>query len=283
MGMTRCLLCMLILTGCSTESDSGTRPDSLDDTYVHDETKESAYFQPHALSVGYTGGWDEHYDALMDWAYKGEGYDGYIRLTVVSEEYLRLAPDGPAREDEYCEIRALFHSAPAELTAQSLGADTDAVLRAAFDGHIEIYGFIGTQCYNFDPAIWTNGEPREAFDGMRLGLGLGPLTPFLSEAWASETVMAYGGYMLSTYVAINRPDGEGGVDFIAEDWTTALLWQWDVDSGEVLTNDEGVLMGQDISDPVLSGWLSCYPYWYQPLDELELGLLQEGVPADSGE
>ena len=78
-------------------------------------------------------------------------------------------------------------------------------------------------------------------------------------------------------MAINRPDGKGGAEFVAEDWTTALLWQWDVASGEVLTNDEGVLMGQDISDPVLSGWLSCYPYWFQTLDELDLELLQDGV------
>jgi hypothetical protein len=276
--MTRCLLlCPLLLFSCSSGTDSASISDPLDETGIDDETPSSAYFQPHALSVGYTGGWDEHYDALTDWAYKGEGYDGYIRLSLVTEEYLRLAPDDPAREEEYCEIRALYHSAPAQLNARSLDEDTDAVLRAAFDGHIEIYGFIGTQCYNFDPAVWINGDPRAAFDGMRLGLGLGTLTPFLADGWAPETVMAYGNYMLATYVAINRPDAKGGAEFVAEDWTTALLWQWDVASGEVLTNDEGVLMGQDISDPVLSGWLSCYPYWFQTLDELDLELLQDGV------
>jgi hypothetical protein len=271
------MILIALLLGCSPGTDTAIIETDPGETGTVPDSVQSNYFQPIALSVSYTGGWDEHQNALLDWAYEGEGYDGYIRLTLVSEDFFLYSQDDPAIEDEYCEIRSLFHSQAAALQAASQADDTPAQLRASFVGELEIYGFIGTACYNLDPAIWTDGSPREAFDGMRLGLGLAPLTDFLAGSWTSETLAAYGRYMLAAYIAINRPDGVGGVEFVARDWTTALLWQWDVDTGEVLTNDESVLMGQDVSDPVLSGWISGYPYWYQGLDELDLDLLAEGT------
>ncbi len=239
------------------------------------------YFTPVAFSISYTGGWDEHQDALLEWSYDGEGYDGYIRLTLVSEKFFSLSPDDEVGlETESCEVRALFHAEPASLDAVHRDDGSPATLRAAFVGGLEIYGFIGPECYNLNPEIWADGEPREALDGMRLGLGFGEMTDFLRASWADSTLLTYGSYMLAEYVAVNTPDGTGGVDFIAKDWTTAMLWQWDVESGEVLT-DGSDLMGQDISDPVLSGWLTGYPIWFQPLDTLDLALLQEGA-ADAG-
>ena len=281
--MNRLLPAALLLIGCPPSTDSGSASDSGGEPGITPGTQESPYFEPIALSIGYTGGWDEHYDALTDWAYEGEGYDGYIRLTLVSEQFFTLSPDDPEREEEYCEIRALFHSSPEAIEARSQDDDSEALLRASFAGHIEIYGFIGTPCYNLDPAAWEGGDPQSVFDGMRLGIGLGDLTDFLADSWTSETLLAYGSYMLASYVAINMPDDSGGVEFIGRDWTTALLWQWEVETGEVLTNDEGTLIGQDINDPVLSGWISSYPYWYQDLDEIDLGRLQEGVEAEVGE
>ena len=267
----------LLLAGCTGSTVDTALQESDEPGIVVESEPESPYFEPIALSVGYTGGWDEYQDALMDWAYKGEGYDGYIKLTLVSARYFELSPDDPAREDEFCEIRALYHAAPAALEAASQSDDTPAVLRAGFEGHLEIYGFLGTQCYNLDPAVWENGDPQAVFDGMRLGLGFAELTDFLADAWTDDTLAFYGNYMLAAYVAINQPDGAGGVDFVARDWSTALLWQWDAASGEVLINDEGALMGQDINDPLLSGWVSCYPYWFEDLSRFDLSRLREGV------
>ncbi|MFT5682247.1 MAG: hypothetical protein ACI8RZ_003165 [Myxococcota bacterium] len=277
------MLLSVMLFGCSAGSDTASLMPDTEDPGIIIDPEESPYFEPVALSVSYTGGWDEHQDALLDWAYEGEGYDGYIRLTLVTEQFFSLSTDDQLIDEEYCEIRALFHSDPATLTAERQDDGTPAALRAAFTGHLEIYGFIGSGCYNFDPAVWTNGEPREVFNGMRLGLGFGEMTDFLSASWDSETLQAYSSHMMAAYVAINHPDGTGGVEFIARDWTTAVLWQWDVESGEVLTNSESNLMGQDITDPVLSGWVSGYPFWYQPLNELDLGLLKNGVEEAAAE
>ena len=36
-------------------------------------------------------------------------------------------------------------------------------------------------------------------------------------------------------------------------------------------------MGQDINDPLLSGWVSCYPYWFEDLSRFDLSRLREGV------
>ena len=265
----------VLLSACTAKSPSLIFLDDDDGVAVSGEGE--GWFEPTAVGFSYLGGWDEHADALTEWAYDGESYDGYVKVTLASAAFFSLAFDDPERDNEYCEIRAIYHSASDAIEARSEETGELVTLRAGFSGYLEIYGYVGGQCYNLDPEVWTDGEPYEVFDGMHFGLGFAPLTAYLAQAWSEDTVAQYGDYMFASYIAVNHPDGSGGYDFIAYDWTTSILWQWDTSSGEVLTDNEGVLVGQDFNDPVLSGWVSSYAYWYEDFPALDLSLLKEGV------
>jgi len=239
----------------------------------HETSPDSTYFEPQFIGFAYMGGWDEYADELTEWGYGTDIYPPYVKVRLITESYFDYASDDPQREREYCEVRAEFDYNPEELLARGHKSDLPIELRAGYEGQLSVYGYDGLRCGDFDPAIWDNGEPFVAIDGMRFGIGFSSLSQDHADFWGSEILSQYGDYMLSSYVAINRPNETESLDFIARDWSTSLLWQWDTQTHEVYTNNDNALIGQDTSDPFLSGWITSYFVHYIDLVDLDIDRL----------
>ncbi|MCO4748203.1 MAG: hypothetical protein KC912_25640 [Proteobacteria bacterium] len=128
-----------------------------------------------------------------------------------------------------------------------------------------------------DPEVWgTNGvDLQNAFTGMHLGIGFGPMTTYLEDAWDETTLLDYGDAMFAEYIAMNDKNGA----FVGEDWTTGLHWQWDDTTKEPLAVD-GNYVPSDIStaSSYPNGFLRGSPFWYQDFPLLDLSNLKDGAP-----
>ena len=136
---------------------------------------------------------------------------------------------------------------------------------------------------------------------MHFGFGYGPLSPYLDETLAEgdpewDTVsQAY----ISQFIAINHPDGNGGVDFIGFDWNAALLVETDfsVCSTVFYYDDAGVpttegvelcgLVQVDVDDLTyvlgdqnagsIHAYTQGFSMWLEDTPNFDLTLLKEGA------
>lgn len=264
-GYKRSMLAMLplVLAACTPSAldtaDTADEPDTI-------PSSSSTYLQPEVVGFEFVGGWDEHQDALVGWSYNGLSYDPYIRIILADSEYFKGNPDADSYYTHFCEVLANLDGGSAPLEARQHEDGATATLRASFVGTLSVYGYGDGQCDNFDPDVWIGGEPRWTLDGIPFGIGLGPHTDFLDSAWSEQVIEQYGDYMIGAWFAYSRPADGGGTEFVAHDWTTALLWQRDAISGELLVDDDARPIGQSVNDPVLSGWVSSYAWFYDDVD-----------------
>ncbi len=146
-----------------------------------------------------------------------------------------------------------------------------APLRAAYDAVLvlELHDCAG----KVDPAVW--GENAEhlygPFDGARVGIGFGALTPFLEGAWTDEALAELGPSLLSEYVALL--DGQGA--FVGQDWTSAALFAWDPLTGELPVDEAGDLIPVPVpaDGPLPEAYVRSFPWWYEDLADLDLDAL----------
>jgi hypothetical protein len=134
-----------------------------------------------------------------------------------------------------------------------------------------------------DPEVW--GEDAELlwgpFDGMHFGAAFAPVTEYLLEAWSEESLEAYSTSMVAEYIAINDKDGE----WVAYDWTTALWFEVDPVSFELVVDEEDLLIPVDISGtfpgvtPLPMGYVRSFSYWYQDFVLMDFTNLTVGAPA----
>lgn len=257
------MMLSLLLAACAPEA-----LDTAEETYEPEtiSPSSSSYLQPYAVGFEFIGGWDEHQDALVSWAYNGLSYEPYVRIVLVEPEYFSGNPDSDSYYTHFCEVLANLEGGAAPLEARQQEDGAPAALRASFVGTLSVYGYGDGQCDNFDPEVWIGGEPRWTLDGIPFGVGFGEHTDFLDGAWSDQVIEQYGQYMLGAWFAYNRPAEGGGTEFVAHDWTTALLWQRDAITGELLVDDDARPVGQSVDDPVLSGWVSSYAFFFDDID-----------------
>jgi len=138
------------------------------------------------------------------------------------------------------------------------------------------------------------------FQGMHLGIGLGPMSSYMTETyeaadwWEPESdPFSY----LSMYVAMNHPDDEAtsGYNFVGYDFNTAYYAEVDMDecmenldeeTGEVLgTTCGGIVVDEDgylvpgnhnVDVGSRTAFISASAWWYEDFPNLDLEILGEG-------
>ena len=263
------LLLTLLLQGCQEaepDASEDTAPESPDEPAA--PPPQPTYLEPQLVGFEYTGGWDEHRDALEPWAYSGLEYEPYVRVIFATEYFFTTNNDDAEYDLYFCEVLATLEGGSAPMEARHHEDGSPAELRGSYVGTLSVFGYGDGDCENLDPERWPGGEARWAVDGMPLGFGIGSQTDFLATAWSPSMMDIYGDYMLSGWFAYERPASGGGTEFVAHDWTNALLWKWDAQTGELLLDKNTRPLGQSTSDTVLSGWLSSYAYFFDEIDNI---------------
>jgi len=257
---------MLLLLSLACVPPKETADDTAQFTDTDTTVAYSTYMDPVAVGFEFVGGWDEHRQELRPWLFNSLDYEPYVRIIIVEQEYFQTSPDDPRYYTLYCEVLATLDGGPEPLEARQHDDDAAVTLWGSFAGTLSVFGYGGGDCENFDPDVWPGGQPRWTLDGVPFGVGFGPHTDFLQRAWSDQVIETYGDYMLGVWFAFDRENDDGEVEFIARDWTTGLLWQQDAKTGELIVDGDDRPIGQNINDPVRSGWVSSYAYWFDSLE-----------------
>jgi hypothetical protein len=187
-----------------------------------------------------------------------------------------------------CVALALFEPEPA-LT--SIPNDDDVALHWSYDTALALETDPDlTDCdEKLDPAVWGEdaSDLLNAFSGAHLGYGWGPMTDYLLEYWGTQTLDDddIANAMMASSIAINDKDG----NWVASDWTTGILFEWDEATGELVTVESeddptvSLLVPVDVSAtpagvPIPQGYVRSFAYWYQDFPLLDLDNLKDGAP-----
>ena len=287
-------------TDADTDTDTDTGEDTGEDTGVDDDSLLVA-----ALGFEYVGGWDEEGQLLENFVYEDNSGDlaasGYfVRVTLASLKYFEMSSDTPGFEDEYCEFIASFHHAPAELVG--VGFDWDAGKGStgeeletwgSFEGYLEIstnsYSY---RCEELNEDQFEGGDPVATLDLMHFGLGFGPLSAYLVDALKDGASYAeYKNSYMAQYIAINHPDGAGGVTFEAFDWNGSILVKTDYEScvevddgaggtfevcGQPEVTEDSTYVPGDATMGPRHGFNVGFSSWLEDTPNLDLSLFLEG-------
>ena len=234
-----------------------------------------------------------------------------VTVTLASVDYFGLGQNATDedRAMESCSVFADFAYSPANLLAQEFDW-TGGV--GSSGNNVELWNsFEGTLVFRLDSASdrcaeLDEGHSLDTFDGMRFGIGFGPLSPYMtgefeSTNWWADDLEAQGSYF-TQYIAVNHPsDNSLGYDFIAFDWTSSIMVNVDtekcvdLESGEVVTADPesttqvcGEIMtveedggsNYDLADQNENiGSRNVYvqgsSWWYEDYPNLDLSLMKE--------
>lgn len=305
-------------TETSEPSSSPTSEPSIEESMV--------YLEPAAIGIEYVGLWDEAGNSLNSYIYPdvdgtnngvGTAVTDVVRITLASLEYFTQATTDEERAYQSCEMLAYYYNAPSEFESHEFDWDagygsTGNVMStwSSFEGFVGIIdSSMSERCLELDPNEYVNGDPIDAFDGMRVGIAFGEMTEHIESVFEDYTTddadfAAYweessNSYM-TQYVAINHPNSDeaSGFDFIGYDWNYTFLVEVDMEVCESVLDEEGelieeicgefqvnaedstyVLQNADL-DPRL-GFVSGGSFWLEDFPNLDLDLLKLGYdPCD---
>jgi hypothetical protein len=220
----------------------------------------------------------------------------YVVITLATMDFFSMGSESTDadRNAEICEMYAYFVSLPADpaLTANifdydsGVGSSGVAVAPwASYEGYLSIIGYsTETACESIDPAIMP--DFIAPFNGMHFGVAFAELSPQFVELYAELLADDPDFPLYTQHIAINHPDGAGGYDFIAYDWTAGTMFQHDATTLEQPTEPceddptASCLIPVDFSstDPIV-GYTRGYAYWYEDFPNLDLTILGEGSGA----
>jgi hypothetical protein len=263
---------------CLYTCEDGSTVEFLDDCPV--------LLDPVAVGFEFEGGWNgteiTNYSVDID----GEITEllPSVLITFTDADYFS-AEDAEGQIGHYCEVIALV----TVTTQRGEDLDTDESIWHSFEMSLAPVpdswtGDFDTACGDLlDEDVWGfEGETLfDKFDGIRFGLGFGPMTDYLRDAWSEESLADLGTSMVTEFIAINDADG----NWVAEDWTTGVLFEMDEDGVLETTVDEDgneVLIGVDVSgvtSTMPAGYIRSFAYWYQDFPLLDLDNLKDGAPA----
>jgi hypothetical protein len=319
----------LVLVACGDkeiEDEDTTEDTDTSDTEDTGETvvEENEPLVPVAIGFEYSGIWNE---AGNDGAGSLEPYlfpdlnnenggvpfalGNLVTVTLASVEYFSLGSGATDEERafETCTVYADFAYSPANLLAQ----DFDWTSGTGSTGdNVDLWqSFEGTLIFRLDSASercaeLDEGYSLDTFDGMRFGIGMGPLSTYMSGEFAStdwwaDDLDAQGSYH-TQYIAVNHPaETDLGYNFVAYDWTSAIMVNVDAEScvdaatgevitsdvesetkvcGEVMTVEEDGAANYDLADQNENfGSRNVYvqgsSWWYEDYPNLDLDLMKE--------
>ena len=138
-----------------------------------------------------------------------------------------------------------------------------------YEGYLSIIGYsTATGCDNIDPAVMP--DFMAPFNGMHFGVAFAELSPIFQELYADLLTDDPPSHS-TQHIAVNHPDGSGGYDFIAYDWTAGTMFQHDADRALSLRRRSSgrVLDSGTYPDPIV-GYTRGYAYWYEDFPNLDL-------------
>jgi hypothetical protein len=208
-------------------------------------------------------------------------------VTFASSDFFS-ATTAEEQEAQSCVGLALFQPEP---SVTSIPNDDDVALHWSYDTALALETDPDlTDCdEKLDPAVWGEdaSDLLNAFSGAHFGYGWGPMTDYLLDSWGTQTLDddEIRNAMMASYVAINDKDG----NWIASDWTTGILFEWDEATGELVTVESpddptvSLLVPIDVSNvpagvPIPQGYVRSFAYWYQDFPLLDLDNLKDGAP-----
>jgi hypothetical protein len=238
------------------------------------------------------GGWDQSRAALEHVLIPigGSLYDipPVVYVELVNDAF--FAPYGPDDPDNYCDFYATFNGHPSAGVngssfdfAAGTGSNGDLPdIGTGFEGTLDLPPtFDNPRCYALETALFPGGTPTTIMDGMHFGFSFGPLSPYLDNFLFSGTGAGFDpDGVLTSYVAINHPNGAGGVTFPAYDWDYSLYVRTDYGycvaglCGLTEVDPSGHFVLGDVHDQPLHGYVKSIPYWYEDLVNLDLALLK---------
>ena len=197
-------------------------------------------------------------------------------LTFASAAFFD-ASDQATQDAESCIAYGSFDVAP--MTSNQIPTNGTALLWGSYEGALSIEF---TTCQGVvDPALWGENavDLLTPFEGAHIGYGFGPLTTYLEDQWGADSLTEYDGKLFANYIAINDANG----DWIGQDWTSAILFEWDAETGELVADDDSYLIPIDISATppgarLPEGYLRSFAYWYQDFPLMDFSNLTDGAP-----
>lgn len=303
-------LLVLSIAGCTPpkETDSGsslTKPSDSDadtDTDSDSDTDVGDYLEVAAIGFAVRGVYDQENPTtlggfLFDDGNGGIGYSyPYVVVKLATADYFGMSSDDPGYEDEYCSFIAGYSHVASDGSGEEFDYDagkggTGGKLETwgAYDGSLFIVADSMTDnCYNLDPAVFDGGDPINYMDGMRFGVAVGPLSPFLETTFSDNTTFSdIQDSYLTQFIAINHEDG-----YHYYDWSAALLVDTDftecktIDNGTGATDEICGLLQVDGDQYVLADatqspihdYMTGFSYWFEDLPNLDLTILKDGAP-----
>ena len=311
----------------SSSSNSSEPSDNPDVDTDEPDAVPTPALVPVAIGFEYSGMWDEATNSLQPYLFPdlnntngGEPIWNIPRVTITlaSIEYFSLGAEATEedRAMESCTFVAYYFDEPGNLYAEQYdwenaygnglngtpaGTGESVALWQSFEGNLMILE--GTQSDRCGEL--SDGYSVGMFDNIRLGLGFGPLSNYMttayseSDSWDAEAEASYH----TQYIAINHPsDTDLGYNFVAYDWTSAIFVEADpttcVEAGEyeegsladealngaeevcglimTETTDDGTMY--DLGDHSLNvgsryGYVQGNAWWYEDFPNLDLNLL----------
>ncbi len=265
------------------ESNGVCQFQCADGSLASDEADCPINLDPVAVGFEFDGVFDGA--GLIGPTIDGEEYPPYVVITFTSADYFTAGGNEEGNLNS-CEALALFDV----ITAESvLDADGENVW-TDFDTSLSIvpgsWDADDFACASaLDQDIWgADGvDLLDAFTLFRFGMGFGPHTQYLADAWqddegewASPDIEELSVGFLTEYIGINDSTGA----FVLEDWTSALAFEWDDETGELVVDDEDLLQILDVTaaTTVPVSYVRSFAYWYQDFPLLDLDNLSDGRP-----
>ena len=232
-----------------------------------------------------------------------------VTVSLASDAYFFLGADATDEDRalESCTVLADFSYSPANLLAQ----DFDWSAGSGSTGNtLSLWqSFEGTLIFRLESASERCAElgagySLDDFDGMRFGIGMGPLSSYMSNeynstSWWAGDLDAQASYH-TQYIAVNHPAATSlGYNFVAYDWTSAIMVNIDTEScvdsanqivpsnttgniicGEVMTVVENGTENYDLADQndnvgIRHVYVQGSSWWYEDYTNLDLSLMKE--------
>lgn len=266
------LLPLLLLAACGGGEEVPTGPFPVPEP--DDTGEDEARVEPVAVGFAFDGVVQAD-GQIRGYAVQGLASPPVVILTLASEAYFGTT-DPAVREAESCIAWGEYAPEPRD---EPLPTRDGTMLWRSYEGTLALQGHT---CRGVLTEAWGEDADRvaEIFDGMRLGIGFGPMTDFLRAGWPASELEKYGDHLFAEYIAINGADGS----FVAEDWTSAVLFEWDAETGEPVLAASG-----DAYVPIPThhlpggaampeGYVRSFAYWYQDFPVMDLDGLKDGAP-----
>lgn len=219
-------------------------------------------FVPVAMGFEYLGGIDAT-GAMSTGLIEGYEVEPYMVLQVAGIDYFQGDPNAT------CEFIASPYR-PTHLGCDLATAD-GADLYDSYESTIHI---TYSSCQGrLVPLVYD--ALLQAFEGMRLGIGFGPLTANLSQ-FLSLDDLALEPSMTAMYVAMVAPDGS----FVGQDWTLSMSYEMDPVTRVVSLDKDGhpVPSTADNGLNLEPAYLVGYAFWFEELVDLNVAGLHAPIP-----